>query len=501
MLYQFKLKSVMKKILLLLSIAGVFVFAINAQKRNMFPVYSFEVTGENLIGNGGNGHLFVNSGNLTTTIDNSGAISGKALKVVVDQSNVANTVKYYLEVFEDDVLEIRFKVKADRETAFNFELTNASGTGNDLLTAVKKDVSTEVQEYVFRTEASTGNTIQGLTFNFGTEDTETGSTFYVDDLSIIKVNTDWDGNLIKNGKFDIPSLNYSLIDYNQNGDHHTFDFDDTDALESGNSLKITTLRTGADWIGNLKSFYVGNGTQYRISYNLKIDNIISSAGGNVKVGIGRSWDLGNQCFGIPPWPADGFKWQDASREPIIQSFDLTFNEEVVKGSDNNHFIYAFGWYDVCTMWLDNLNVEQIGLQTIEIVEWEKANSTLQLWVNATPSSAQNKVIWTIDETNSTGAGTIDEDGLLTVTTPGIIGVKAESIYKAGVETTKDIDCSDMTATSLKEIQKEVVYTEYYSLTGTLISMSQAELNNGIYICKKIYNDGSQVIDKVYLMSK
>lgn len=503
-----------KKILLFTALACATVGF--AQKRNMFPAYSFEITGENLIGAqpevdaAGAGHLLMTNkkqgGNLDATIDAAG-ITGKSLKVVVKALPTSgegrdNAVRYHAEVFAEDVLEIRFKAKADRATSFEFGAFVVMGTGNDLLAATKVDVTTEVKEYVFQTTASTANTVQALAFQFGTADTEVNSVFYFDDLSIVKVNTDWDGNLIKNGKFDIPSLEYSLLDYNRNGNQHTYAFDNTDALGSGQSLKITNLWKDADWHGNLKSHYLGSGTQYRISYKAKNEGqVTTGGGGGTKIGIGRTWDISGNFFPIPPYPADGYKWQPDLL--LEQEIDFTFNEDVTepRASANNHFVLAFGWYPVGNFWIDDLRVEQIGLTSIQVVEWARAESSVQLWVNATPSSANNKVTFSINTENSTGEGNIDANGLLTVTKAGLIEVKAVSLHKNTMETTYVVDASDMAPVSINSEladNKELLRTQYYTLSGVSVGEDQSTLSKGIYLYKNIYSDESVETGKVII---
>lgn len=490
-------KQILLIVLMACSVAGF------TQKRNMFPAYSFDIKGENIVGTAASGALFVrecfNGGDIAGIIDENG-ITGKSLKVEIktmptSKTRWDNALKYFIEVFTDDVLEIRFKAKADRATAFHFELYTAAGTGNALYADEIIDVTTEVKEYVFKTAASTGHTIQRMTLQFGAEDTEEGSIFYFDDLSITKVNTDWDGNLVRNGGFEIPTINFSFIDYNQDSNHHTFAFDDIDALGNGQALKISNLRSGADWNGNIKSYYFGSGINYEVSY--KARNAGQTGGNNSKVAVGRAWDPGSTCFGINPYPGDGFAWQ-TTLTATTQSLEYTYIEDAAKDEYNNHFMYMFGWYFVGDFWIDDLKVEQTGLTKINIVEWERTDNTVQLWVNASPSSANNKVTWTIDAENSTGEGTIDTDGLLTVTKAGIIKVNAESTYKDGINTSVDIDCSAMQPTSINEtiVQKEILSTEYFTLTGISLGKSPEGLE-GIYLQKTIYNDGLQVTEKIY----
>lgn len=490
----------MRKLFLLFA----FIFtmgSINAQKRNMFPVYSFDITGENIIGNGNNGHLFTrevfDGGNINVTIDSDG-IDGNSLKVEVlslpnGKTRWDNAIKYFVEVDADDVLEIRFKAKADRETSFHFETWTALGSGNGMLEDRKVDVTTEVKEYIFRTDASTGNTIQRLTFQFGSNDTEEGSVLYFDDLSIIKINTDWDGNLIRNGKFEIADLKYSFIEYKNPVEQHTLEFDNTNALDYGQSIKINNTHTEDDWRGSLKSYYLGNGLNYKVSFHAK--NGEQTGSGNSKIAIGATWDLSGGCFLYPQYN-EPFAWQKALNTDV-QFMEYTFTEDISKGSNNNHFMYLFGWYSTGTFWIDNLKVEQIGLQSIDIVEWDRTDSSVQLWINATPSSANNKVTWSIDEENSDGEGTIDAEGLLTVTKAGTINVKAISTLKPDVVSEKAITFTS-TPTSVIDNQNsknKIIYTQYYSLTGVLLGKVKPQ-HDGIYIAKDIHENGGVSIKKI-----
>lgn len=497
----------MKKILLFGILFGL-VSVANAQKRNMFPAYSFDIVGENIFGSGddegekggkkGSGPLFVNADNLLNLgIDNTGVINGNTMRVEIPEKNENNVLKYYVEVFEGDELEIRFKMKSGSEADFSFGVSLLSGTGSDLLFPETRKVGTDVSELVFRTSVSEGHAIQSLDFSFRT--VEAGTVFYIDELSIIKLNADWDGNLVRNGSFEIESLDYCWLDYNQNNDHHIAVFDKENALGSGTALKFTYLRSGADWHGNLKSFYVGDGVQYKVAYDTKNTNLPGT--GNYKVGIGRTWDISADCFPIGQWKGDGFAWQN--NQSVERSHvEFVFDEAQDRAGYNNHFMLFFGWYEpMGDVWFDNFVVEQIGLNSIEIVEWERTNSTVQLWINATPSSAQNKVTWMVDENVSTGKATIDEEGLLTVLQAGVIKVKAVSTHKVGVETEKEIDCTEMTpgtSTFLPMTSSKIVKTEYYTLAGVPISESQLVLSKGIYLVKKIYSNGSCLVNKLYL---
>jgi hypothetical protein len=205
-------------------------------------------------------------------------------------------------------------------------------------------------------------------------------------------------------------------------------------------------------------------------------------------------------FPIGTWKNDGFAWQPAL-STTMQECVYTYDEALDRDGYNNHLIVNLGWYPAGDLWIDDLKIEQIGLSTIEIVEWEKTNSTAQLWINAYPSSADNKVEWEIDP-SSTGEGSIDKDGLLTATKAGMITVNAVSKAKSSVTTSKTFDFTALPTSIANPIQsKEITGYEYYSVTGLSMGYSKDNLKAGIYICKEKYTDGSEKQSKIYIGRK
>lgn len=498
----------MKKQLLIFAALALTVTG-NAQKRNMFPAYNFEVTGENIISDNalGRGPLLIrecsDGGNIKTEI--ASGISGNSLKIEVialpaGKVRWDNAVKYLAEVNSGDQLEIRFKAKASTETAFDFEIWNVIGTGTGILANQKVEVGTEVKEYVFQTVASEGNSIQRLTFQFG-ENSAVGDIFYFDDLSIVKLNTDWDGNLIRNGGFEINTLDYNFMTWSGN-EQFTTSFDDTDVLGSGQSLKWTNAFSSGDGNSNLKSHYIGPGIQYKIS--LKAKNSGQETAGNkggIKIGVGRTWDISSSFFPIGTWKGDGYKWLDDLLVPVPDNQYVYESDEALdRDGYNNHLIFNMGWYPAGDIWFDNLKVEQIGLKSIEIVEWEKDDDSALLWINAYPSSADNKVEWTIDP-SSTGEASIDEDGLMTVTKSGNITVNAKSKLNPAVTTSETFSFELPTSIKNQELNNTVIECEYYSITGIKVGSSKENLKEGIYICKEKYGNGTVKKSKIYVDKK
>jgi hypothetical protein len=379
---------------------------------------------------------------------------------------------YYIPLKNSTAYSISFKIKGSvANSVVNFEFCRKYGSYSafssnvnllpdgfsssnynaDGLTAILRGtlaVGTTVKEYVFTSNASTGQSDPRgvISFHFGAADP---GNYWIDDVKVSYANGDWDGNLLSPGNFENINMAYGEEAYAfgfirpANEVELTAEYTDVNGI-AGKSLHVTK-KAGTDYWNH--TFQVctwsNEGTDTEISFKAK-----SNAGSAAKIRT-----CTNSYF---PWNAvlpEGDatdKTFNLTAEPHTYSLNSANDYGVGKHKNSGYFKYrsvtganAFDMdydgsqvltvnFDMTTpvgkeYWVDDIVVKEHGLYLEDVTVVNPPTSvnvggTVQFKIGAfvKPTHADPTVKFEVE--NGTGSATIDQDGVLTGVAAGTVNV-------------------------------------------------------------------------------
>jgi hypothetical protein len=441
----------MKKVFTLLLLTS-FALGVFAQKRNMIANSRFEDGYLNWVAEGSSLDTL---GDIKYDIDSITPISGKKSAKITIKRNASNfwdrSFGYVVPITAGSNYQIRVKVRATGTTKLNIEFGQNHGPWDFAYAKGDKVIGETVTEIVINTNGNAVGTATtksdfNFIFKFDLGDQPNGAVIWIDDISLSQLTGNWDGNLVPLGNFEEVSAGWnSYFDMWGVGTCANLLIDNNNMID-GKSLHITKTSTNADWkVTDLEFFYKQNKLA---DYEISCD--ILAANGSV---------LGAQLFKSYMSNMGGSHEEAACLLAKNTTSTITGQVEhfVINKTNTDSATYrqrglnstwggivkvysGFG-ADVMPVgyeaYMDNIKVKEvIELKSIEISGDSIVSRDTSLGIWATPTHADNSVVWTV--INGSGTATIDSVGKLHPVTNGTITVNAVSKVDGSVTASKTL---------------------------------------------------------------